>query len=554
MALLFVLAAVALAAPAQAQTSVELVSNFSETQSGAGSLSSFDQAQEFTTGTNSGGYKLTSIVLELSGNGTGGGSIAVSIHSDSSGNPGTSLGALGTATAVGSIRTFKKTSTTGVLAASTTYFVVVDVTGELNSNVSNTSSDNESSTVGWTIANGSVYRLNASTTGDWTNFSDPKRIRINGYAKTGTDTTAPAFASAAANGAALVITFDEDLAAAASLANSAFTVKKTASGGSEATVALSTSVAPVISGTTVTLTLGTALVSTDGSVKVTYTKPTTGSANKLVDAAGNETATFTDQTVTNNTPAASCTAPSFGTRRNIWTGSLTVGSTTGLVGFQGTIIGALDDKTFSIGSSDHEIDAISLDVRGAPNLGLTFSLKDTDLTSAEKAALRLHVCNTATVDFSAASHIATHHTYSATYSGAAWTSGSTLAVYLSLPANNAATGAPEISGAALVGETLMATKGTIADADGVPTTLTYQWLRVDGSNETDITGATESTYTVSADDIGKTLKVKVGFTDNFDSEESRTSAATATVAQPPTVSIAAVYPKAAPASPIRSSG
>ena len=50
-------------------------------------------------------------------------------------------------------------------------------------------------------------------------------------------------------------------------------------------------------------------MSTDGSVKVTYTKPTTGSANKLVDAASNETATFTDQTVTNNTPAVTVTVP-----------------------------------------------------------------------------------------------------------------------------------------------------------------------------------------------------------------------------------------------------
>ena len=125
-----------------------------------------------------------------------------------------------------------------------------------------------------------------------------------------TDTTAPAFASAAANGTSLVITFNEDLAAAASLANSAFTVKKTPSGGSEATVTLSAT-APVISGKTVTLTLATALVSTDGSVKVSYTKPTSGSNNKLVDAAGNETGTFTDQPVTNNTPAADTTAPSF---------------------------------------------------------------------------------------------------------------------------------------------------------------------------------------------------------------------------------------------------
>ena len=36
---------------------------------------------------------------------------------------------------------------------------------------------------------------------------------------------------------------------------------------------------------------------------MSYTKPTTGSNNKLVDAAANETATFTDQPVTNNTPA-----------------------------------------------------------------------------------------------------------------------------------------------------------------------------------------------------------------------------------------------------------
>ena len=125
------------------------------------------------------------------------------------------------------------------------------------------------------------------------------------------DTTAPAFESAAADGASLVITFDEDLAAAASLANSAFTVEKTPSGGVEDTVTLSTT-APAISGKTVTLTLAAVLVSTDGSVKVSYNKPTAGSANKLADAAGNETASFTDQTVTNNTAApADTTAPAF---------------------------------------------------------------------------------------------------------------------------------------------------------------------------------------------------------------------------------------------------
>ncbi len=90
------------------------------------------------------------------------------------------------------------------------------------------------------------------------------------------------------------MTFNEELGAAASLANGAFTVKKTPSGGAETTLTLS-STAPSISGSTVTLTLATAsaVTATDEDVKVLYTKPTTGTANKLVDLFGNETATFT---------------------------------------------------------------------------------------------------------------------------------------------------------------------------------------------------------------------------------------------------------------------
>ena len=123
------------------------------------------------------------------------------------------------------------------------------------------------------------------------------------------DTVAPTFASATVNGTTLVITLSEDLGAAGSLANSAFTVKKGPS-GSQTTLTLS-STAPVISGSTVTLTLATAssVTATDTNVLVTYTKPTTGTANKLLDAFGNETGTFEDQVVTNllsdtNTPAA----------------------------------------------------------------------------------------------------------------------------------------------------------------------------------------------------------------------------------------------------------
>ena len=119
------------------------------------------------------------------------------------------------------------------------------------------------------------------------------------------DTTAPTFSSATVDGTALVITFNETLAPAASLANSAFTVKKTPSGGSEQTASLSGS--PSISGATVTLTLAAAAVHTDTGVKVSYTKPASGSNNKLQDAADNEVAGFTDRAVTNET--ADPTAP-----------------------------------------------------------------------------------------------------------------------------------------------------------------------------------------------------------------------------------------------------
>ena len=93
------------------------------------------------------------------------------------------------------------------------------------------------------------------------------------------DTTAPTVSSAAVDGASLVITFSETLAAAANLANSAFTVKKTPRNGSEETVDLSTTQAPSITDDTVTLTLAAAVVSTD-TVTVGYAKPGTAATTR----------------------------------------------------------------------------------------------------------------------------------------------------------------------------------------------------------------------------------------------------------------------------------
>ena len=100
--------------------------------------------------------------------------------------------------------------------------------------------------------------------------------------------------------------------------------------------------------------------------------------------------------------------------------------------------------------------------------------------------------------------------------------------------NSPATGAPTVTGTAQVGETLTTDVSGITDTDGLNNaTISYQWVSNDGTSDTDIPGATTSTYTLVAADEGNTIKVRVSFTDNADNEERLTSAATATVAARP---------------------
>ena len=98
------------------------------------------------------------------------------------------------------------------------------------------------------------------------------------------------------------------------------------------------------------------------------------------------------------------------------------------------------------------------------------------------------------------------------------------------PENSPATSAPTIGGSAQVGETLTADTSGIADADGLTNaTFSFQWV----AGGSDISGATGSTYTLTASDQGQTVQVRVSFTDDAGNEESLTSAETGTVAGPP---------------------
>ena len=108
------------------------------------------------------------------------------------------------------------------------------------------------------------------------------------------------------------------------------------------------------------------------------------------------------------------------------------------------------------------------------------------------------------------------------------TSAATVAV--AAASNREATGQPAIGGTPQVGETLTADTAGITDADGLTNaSYEYQWL----ASGTDIDGATGSTYTLTSSEQGKTIQVRVTFTDDADNEETLTSIATAEVTAAP---------------------
>ncbi len=121
-----------------------------------------------------------------------------------------------------------------------------------------------------------------------------------------------------------------------------------------------------------------------------------------------------------------------------------------------------------------------------------------------------------------------------------WSAGSTMwvasrddAKLYAYDWNNPATGAPTITGAVRVGETLAAGTRSIADADGLDAAIfEYQWVSNDGNADTDIAGATDSTYTIVPGDRGRTVKVRVSFTDGAGNRESLTSEPTGRVGAP----------------------
>lgn len=88
-----------------------------------------------------------------------------------------------------------------------------------------------------------------------------------------------------------------------------------------------------------------------------------------------------------------------------------------------------------------------------------------------------------------------------------------------------------ISGIAMKNQTLTVDTDSISDIDGLGA-FTYQWK----ADNTDISGATSSTLTLSQNEIGKTITVAVSYTDGGSTSETLTTSPTSIV-QPTTVAV-----------------
>ena len=479
-----------------------LVKNTGQADSGGrglatGTTSRNRGAQAFTTGANPAGYTLGSIGFSfdsITETSTAGAHLKMTLNADSSGDPGTALCTLtDPATFSGSgVQTFDALTTDScpTLAAETTYFAVVQrvaSTASATISVDITSSDNEDTggATGWTIGDSGHEFMSGVWSADAAqNF----RVAVRGYAINNPATGAPSISG--------VLEEDEVLTAdTVGIADvdvlGAFSYQWLADG-------------TAISGaTSSTYTLTAAEVGDAISLTVTFTDGE-GNSESLTSAA------------THNVVATGAT------RKLLWVGTLTPADV-GLsyIGFVDTMSGSLSPTSFIDGSTTHAFETIEykagfgLAIVVRPGPGAEERVKWIIDAGGEFALFDAkHIDST----------LGTPNVRSewlSTFGNPGWSIGTEAVVYLLEDLNNRATGAPSISGVLQQDEVLTADTAGIADADGVGT-LAYQWL-ADG---TAISGATSSTYTLTAAEVRDAISLRVTFTDNEGYSELLTSAET----------------------------
>ena len=273
-----------------------------------------------------------------------------------------------------------------------------------------------------------------------------------------------------------------------------------------------------VSGDTVTLTMSEPI--TQGqTVTVSYDNLFTNSEPIFSDAHGNHLVAFTKQPATNHSTVADANQPG---------GGLALSRTD-------LIINEGSTGTYTVVLTSQPAADVAVTIADHPPGRATVS--PTSLTfTADNWNTPQTVTISATEDSNYLDrwvilrHTATGDDYRAT--AAAWLKLRDNYNLTTDEANTPATGSPTISGTPEVGQTLTLDISEIADADGLTHasyTYLYQWLRTGA----EIPEATDTSYALADADEGKTIKVRVSFTDDANNTESRTSAATVAVAPRP---------------------
>ena len=388
-----------------AVSSSVLVSNMGQTAPHSADLSRADYAQGFTTGSNAGGYTLTSVEIDIFTVRTST-DFSVSIHA-SEANPNPSLPRrpstrLATLTAPGTLTTGANAFThTGLdLSANTTYFVVVDSNAANTPSLDVTERPNEDSggAAGWSIENSNWNRLRAST-GTWGNTaSRVLLIRVNGSAKT----AAPAS----------VVTLSLDKT----------TIDESGSGNS---AVLSATVSPAFPE------LFTVTVAADPSAAVTLStttiafpaNATTAAATITVTAQDNSQAGDATVTLSGTVSATGVTAPADVTLTvtdddAIWSATLTVGGTIQLGWNNDAGIGSITDSSI-------EHDGATRQLTGVYLVGSGLSIGYGTLTGSATGSYKFCVDGTAFTQTAGWNPFATTGSSRVDWdpSGLTWTSG-----------------------------------------------------------------------------------------------------------------------------------
>ena len=494
------------------QANNTLVSNAGQTESDFGSLGTFDIAQPFTTGANATGYTLSSIELTLNSSQITD-TPTVKLYSGSANGTevATFTGPAMLDAASTKNYTFTPASTVTV-RRSTTYWVVAE--GNVNWTYTDTGNEDANPAMGWSIADIYEFRT-ASLTGSFTTAYSGHvfQIRVNGTLggivlsndatlsalalEDASDDSAiaisPTFASGTTSYTASVDNDVDEITINPAVNESNATVDYLDSSDTEITDANSGK-----TGQQVSLFVGANTI----KVKVTAEDTTTTNPYTVVvtraAAATNTAPTSADEHVEADEDMdytfSSADFPFTDTDTGDSLASVKIVTlpASGTLTLSGTAIGPADlPQTVPADEIDDLKYSPPANLYGTDFASFTFKVNDGTVDSDDAYTMNIDVKGE----------------------------------------DDPATGEPGITGTAQVGQTLTATVGTIADVDGLPNPFfsaaatTVQWIQVDGVNETDISGETESTYTLTADDVGKKVKVKVSFTDESGGVEMRTSAA-----------------------------